>query len=387
MDSIKRRVRSHFWFPTLNNQVESTVQKCKSCQLFTKKTTREPVAPQRLPNRPWEEVCLDLFGPMLDNKHILVALDNYSRFPAAKIVPSTAAKPVLKALHGIYTDFGTPERHRTDNGTPFNSKDFASFSSKHNIQHDTSYQYHPQGNPAETFMKPLGKAMKTAFHEGRDRETALNELLGSYRSTPHSASQLSPGGVLFYNGYRKDFTRKQHTEAERRAAKEKDHQQRRERKQTTNQSPRRRPTDISQGDLVLVLNNTRSTKYQPIYHQTPYWVDEVSKRGVVMRRTTDNKQIRRHKDDVKLYYGTVENDNHHQQDEHTTIWLFPVTSEQNADSDTAVTEEVRNQRLDYDSDATIPYKGDIENAEEDQPIEVNKRRRKMPRHLESYELS
>lgn len=52
----------------------------------------------------------------------------------------------------------------------------ASFSKRHNIKHDTSYPYHPQGNPAETFTKPLGKAMKAAFHEGCDR-VALQELL------------------------------------------------------------------------------------------------------------------------------------------------------------------------------------------------------------------
>ena len=76
----------------------------------------------------WENVNIDLFGPMPDNKHVLVVTDSMSRFPAAKIVPSTAATPVLKALGGIYTDFGQPKSHRTDNGPPFDSEAFKDFS-------------------------------------------------------------------------------------------------------------------------------------------------------------------------------------------------------------------------------------------------------------------
>ena len=42
--SIKRHIRSHFWFPTLNKIVESKIKQCNTCQVFTNKSTKEPIA-------------------------------------------------------------------------------------------------------------------------------------------------------------------------------------------------------------------------------------------------------------------------------------------------------------------------------------------------------
>ena len=72
MSSLKRRLRSHFWFPKLNECVENKVKSCPSCQLFSDKTTKEPIAPQQMPNGPWEDINLNLFGPMPNHKHVLV---------------------------------------------------------------------------------------------------------------------------------------------------------------------------------------------------------------------------------------------------------------------------------------------------------------------------
>ena len=106
MNSLKRRLRSHFWFPKMNQKVEEKVASCKECQLFTNKTTREPIHSHRTPDHAWQDVSIDLFGPMPDSKHVLVVLDEMRCFPVAKLVPNTAAQLVIKALDDIYTDFG-----------------------------------------------------------------------------------------------------------------------------------------------------------------------------------------------------------------------------------------------------------------------------------------
>ena len=103
---------------------------------------------------------MDLFGPLPDKRHVLVVQDTLSRFPAASFVPSTAARPVLKAMDQVYTTYGRPERHRTDNGPPFNSQAFADYSAAKGIEHVTWYPHHHQGNPCETFMKPPGEGSK-----------------------------------------------------------------------------------------------------------------------------------------------------------------------------------------------------------------------------------
>ena len=116
----------------------------------------------------WERVSVDLFGPMPDKTHILVAQDMMSRFPAAKILAKTDAVNVTDTLKEFYDAYGTPLAHRTDNGPPFNSEKFAEFSREQGIRHEKAYPYHPQANLSECFMKPLGKAMKIAHLEGKN---------------------------------------------------------------------------------------------------------------------------------------------------------------------------------------------------------------------------
>ena len=110
-------------------------------------------------------MSIDLFGPMPDKKHVVVIQDLSTRFPAAKIVPSTGGSHFIPAIKDIYVDFGYPDTHRTDNGPPFNSQEFNEFSRSHGIKHWKVFPYHPQANPVETLMKPLGKAMKIANYD------------------------------------------------------------------------------------------------------------------------------------------------------------------------------------------------------------------------------
>ena len=95
---------------------------------LTPNILKENLHGHHVPEKAWSEVSIDLFGPMQNKKHICVVTDNLSRFPDAKIVKSTDAKSVLPALDSIYANFGQPDSHRTDNGPPFNSKEFEEYS-------------------------------------------------------------------------------------------------------------------------------------------------------------------------------------------------------------------------------------------------------------------
>ena len=89
MTGLKRRLRSHFWFPEMDSKIEAKVTSCHNCKLFTNKTTREPIQPHNTTDEAWKDVSVDLFGPMPDNHHVVAVIDKSSRYPAAKIVPNT----------------------------------------------------------------------------------------------------------------------------------------------------------------------------------------------------------------------------------------------------------------------------------------------------------
>ena len=77
-----------------------------------------------MPNGPWESVAVDFNGPIADSRHVLVAKDEYSRFPAEELVKSTSAQNTILKLKKIFSDFGNPQKVKSDNGPPFNGKTF-----------------------------------------------------------------------------------------------------------------------------------------------------------------------------------------------------------------------------------------------------------------------
>ena len=324
MSCMKRRIRAHFWFPNMDTHIEEFVKGCKDCTIFTNKSTHGKLH-HHWPKESWKEVNIDLFGPMPDSKHVLVVTDNMSRFPAAKIVPSTAAGPVLKELNNMYTDYGQPKSHRTDNGPPFNSKAFDEFSASTGIEHIRTFPYHPQANPAETFMKPLGKSMKIAHYNHRDKQLALNQLLSNYRATPHTATGIPPGDMLFRSGYRSGFPETRPvTDEQAEQGRQRDITQRSERTAKLNQSTHRKDDDLQIGDLVFTRYNNRSSKFQPQFDPTPRTITEKKKGGIICIDSNGVTQ-RRHLDDVKRATGTKNKPNSQTNDHVTSSPHFLIT--------------------------------------------------------------
>ena len=139
-------------------------------------------------------------------EHVLVVQDLCTKYPFAVLLKNgTHAKATIDVIDEIFTNFGRPTRYRSDNGPPFNSKKFTSYMESIGAKCDLSYPYRPQSNPVETCMKPLGKCLKIAHRNRESKERAIRDLLMAYRTTPHPATGLSPGEMLFRHGYRGAF--------------------------------------------------------------------------------------------------------------------------------------------------------------------------------------
>jgi len=87
INSMKRRIRSHFYHPQLNKKIEAFLKRCKLCAMFNPINRKHKLHAQTLKDvGVWDKISLDLFGPMPCKSHILVAQDMTSKFPAAKII-------------------------------------------------------------------------------------------------------------------------------------------------------------------------------------------------------------------------------------------------------------------------------------------------------------
>ena len=302
-DAVKRRIRAHFWFPSLDIAVKNRLETCHECQIHTRSPIKVPLSSTPIPDHPWDSVSLDLFGPLPDKSHILVSRCNLSRFPDAKVVRSTSAQHVLPALGATYNNFGNPLEHKADNGPPFNSQEFKDFSTARGISVKHSYPYHPQGNEAECFMKPLGKAVKVALDTNKPVQEAVDDLLIDYRSTPHPATGLAPGDMLFRGGYHSRFPKRPPvTEQHIKEAKKRDKERKTEANAKQNASRWRQYPNIIQGNEVLAMRFMR--KFKSFYEKTPYIVTDVKGTQYTLL-SCDTKRPRqpiiRHASQIKLY--------------------------------------------------------------------------------------
>ena len=131
--SMERRLRSHFFFHNMEDKINKFLSSCLLCCSFNDKKTSQPIGRHKVPDKCWDTVAVDLFGPMPSKHHVVVVQDLASRYPAAKLVSSTSADKVLPVLSEIYDNLGNPQNQISDNGPPFNSKAMDVFAEKRGI--------------------------------------------------------------------------------------------------------------------------------------------------------------------------------------------------------------------------------------------------------------
>ena len=75
----KALIREKIWFPGIDRRVEIKIKQCL-CQSVTAENKFEPLEMTELPEKPWDNVSIDFSGPYPTGKHLLVIMDDYSRF-------------------------------------------------------------------------------------------------------------------------------------------------------------------------------------------------------------------------------------------------------------------------------------------------------------------
>ena len=157
---------------------------------------------------------------------------------------------------------------------------------------------HPSANPVETFMKPLGKAMKIAHNGSTSQQTALAQLLDNYRDTPHPATGVTPAAMLFRDAPNSVFPGVTVSAEQIAAARERDREAKVQRQMEVNDSKYKKKSDVKEGDWVLIRNFSKTSKFDPIFQTEPCKVTEISDGWVVVER--EGIRYRRHRDDIKV---------------------------------------------------------------------------------------
>ena len=155
-----------------------------------------------LPERPWDTLEADFCGPFPNGEYVLVVTDQYSRYPEAEFVTSTSIKPGRRKLKKIFATHGSPQTVQTDNGPPFNSKEFQLLATEMGFNHKKVTPKHPKVQ-GQGFNKLVNKVATIAKQDGIDVHEATYDMLQAYRDTPHPATKKTPYEVMINREVRK----------------------------------------------------------------------------------------------------------------------------------------------------------------------------------------
>ena len=276
MVKCKQLLRARIWFPELDKLTEERVSGCLACQATTYTPTRDPLIPTALPDRPWQNVDMDFWGPLPSGEYLLVIIDEYSRYPEVEFVTSTSARAVVPHIDRVFATHGFPERVKTDGGPPFNgtdAHDFAMYMKWAGVVHIVVSPEDPEANGlAENFMKMIKKVWHTTRVEHKHFKQELYKYLRHYRATPHSSTGRAPAELLFNRSIR---TRLPAFQEPAHDPQVRQHNEKAKAVQKAYKDAKAnvRPHDIQLGDRVLLLQ--KGSKTHSRYDPEPYRVTAV----------------------------------------------------------------------------------------------------------------
>ena len=302
----KQMLREKYWFPLMNSMIDTAIDQCYECQVATKRDREEPIKVTSIPTRPWDTISIDHGGPYPDGHYNLILIDKRTRYPVVENVPSTDFQTNKERLKHIFATYGTPKRIESDNGPPFNSKDFNEFAKQEGFQHHRVTALHPRANGE---VETLNKVEQIASLQGKsrlERRNAIQDMLIAYRSTPHPATGVAPYDALKGAPVR---TKLDYIEPEPQRNEKDDIIDRRDAvyKQKMKQQREGRKTrenNLLLGDYVLVKQprqNKWSTPHEPVF----YVVCNIRGSQITARRVTDGRTVCRDASRFKLANAVI----------------------------------------------------------------------------------
>ena len=287
----KSLLREKVWFAGIDPLVEETVKSCLACQAATPETKREPLKMSPLPTCPWQELSVD-FKEMSTGGYLLVVTDDYTRYPVVDVISTVSFKVVEPRLNKIFSEFGIPEVLRTDNGPPFNGKDFANFARTLGFKHRKVTPLWPRANgEVERFMRTIKKTVEAAKVDHQPWKEKLCDLLRNYRATPHMSTGVPPATALFNRPMRTKIPQVTPIQSVDRRIRYKDEVSKNKMKEHADKKSYVKPSNLFEGDKVLAKRDPSHKKSTTPYDPNPYVVR--GRKGTMITARRKDREITR----------------------------------------------------------------------------------------------
>ena len=185
----KEQARQLYYWPTMNADIKTMIEKCTDCRKFLPSMVKEPLVLKEA-TCPMESVSVDLYH--YGGKTYIAMTDRYSGFIWTTHLKQTVTSAVTQQLDCWFRDWGRPCSIRTDGGPQFRSE-FEAWCENRSISLDgpSSPHYHQSNGLAENAVKQCKYLL--AKYNGK-MNGQFFDALAEYRNTPradgYSATQL-----------------------------------------------------------------------------------------------------------------------------------------------------------------------------------------------------
>jgi transposase InsO family protein len=299
---IQDKIRNEgYYWPKMLMDIRKVVQQCQPCMRYNIEQQGYHPAKSITAQNPWDHVQIDLIGPLpiSENGHvyIMTVVDVCTGYTIIRSVKNKEMETIAKCLWCIFCEYGTPQILQSDNGSEFVNQVMKTLSVMYGIDHRLTTAYHPSANGlVERMNKEVSKALKK-YTEGTyaawDEWMPLVQI--GLNESINRRTGSTPFSLMFgrkFNGF-KDFDGiegspnlesskivesawKQFKDVvlpslEKRVANVKD-------KQEKKLNTRRQVAVLEPGTMVMALDQTRSSKWDPIY-EGPFEVVKQHKGG------------------------------------------------------------------------------------------------------------
>ena len=194
---LARAGTSVYW-PGIRKSIMSYQSNCRTCSQISPSQAREPMKLTPLPERPFQNICSDIF--QMKNNYYLIVVDRFSGF--IHIFRSKEAPThqfLIKHLRDIFKRYGRPEQFDSDGGPQFRAHAFTRFLETWGTKHRISSPYYAQANGrAEAAVKSAKRMLQenTGENGTLDNDAVACAVL-QYHNTPLQDGQMSPAQLLF----------------------------------------------------------------------------------------------------------------------------------------------------------------------------------------------
>ena len=180
----------------IDADIEDYTKQCQEC-IKRSQVAKEPLQPHDIPEGPWRKLGMDYFN--FNGKSYVLICDYFSKFPFLYRA-KTSFWSLRDHLSDLFSIEGYPDEIVSDNGPPFQSKEFAKFLSSLGIRHTTSSPGYPHSNG---FIERHIQMVKNMLSKSSNTQS-FQEVLADLRTTHIRMGLPSPAEIL----HRRNLTTK-----------------------------------------------------------------------------------------------------------------------------------------------------------------------------------